>query len=378
MAKAWEMSFSLPAICYLYIDDLIEEKSADMVYLTYLLTACMSCCVGLLFPAVGVLDDALRAVIISLFLIGIAVLFTVLFVPESVATSTQLNGFLAVDSGHADIRLSTFEHWVRPFQEMYDSLTLLAENESFRSIMIIYLLLELMNQRDSELELQYLQEVAGFGTMEQSMFLMIRYLIASFVYVVLFPLWTMVFMRTYKDAFGLGILLAVVKFFGMIFVRSPWAAYLLEACGSIDAIVSLMIFRVMDHHSQSSDAHSLNSAILGIRSIAQGLSPVVHAALFALFRETFVYFPGAPFVSLSVIAFAGLMLVFNIHVAKYGFLTPTSVFLRLVTLTFYSDDEDLDDCANLPVSGRGYFSEDDTNNSSSNRSEEDSFCGQPA
>ena len=104
--------------------------------------------------------------------------------------------------------------------------------------------------------------------------------------------------------------------------------------------------------------------MLGIRSLAQGLSPLVHASLFALFRAGELYFPRAPFISLFCLALLGLLLLLNIRVEKYGFVTPVSIFLRIITLTFYLDDEDLDNCINMPASGAGYTTTEKSRHSS--------------
>jgi len=366
LAKAVELSFSLSSVSYAYLMDLVEETSTDMVYVVYLSAVSFSSFVGALLVVTSVLEDVLHAVIFTLVCIGVSVAFVLCFVPESVAASMHHNSFRSSDETQTETNRIGFDLWVRPFQEMYTSFRVFLENERLVSVLCVYTLFEFINQRNSELELQYLQEVAGFGTREQSLFLMIRFLVSCFVYAVFFPLWTLVFMKTYKDALGLGFVMAAVKLFGMIFVRMPWLAYVLEACGAADAIVNLIIYRVMEHHCQSVQPQYLTAAIMGIRSIAQGLSPVFHALLFPVFRHTDIYIPGLPFVSLFVFAFIGFVQVLNIRVEKYGFPMPSSTFLRLVTLTFLTDEEEFDDCINsLAISGRGYYSEEDTNSSES-------------
>ena len=119
-------------------------------------------------------------------------------------------------------------------------------------MILVYAVFELIQQRDSELELQYLQEVAGFGTVEQSTYLMIRFLVVTCVYSIVFPFWSLFSNRTYKDAFGFGFVMVAVKLFGMIFVESKMLAYFLEVFGAMDALITVMIHHVIDHHCTSS------------------------------------------------------------------------------------------------------------------------------
>ena len=365
VGKAWELSFALPSLCQSYFADLIDESSADMVYWTYLTLAAFSSFLGSMLVASKAIEDVQHAVIILLALIGTALLLCLLFLPESVAPSTSLNSFLAAGDAHNNLRRTTYLHWIRPFEDMYASFQRLPKNPNLTNVILVYAVFELIQQRDSELELQYLQEVAGFGTVEQSTFLMIRFLVVTLVYSIIFPFWSLFSNRTYKDAFGFGFVMVAVKLFGMIFVKSKMLAYFLEVFGSMDALITVMIYRVIDHHSTSSSSFIVHQAVLGVRALAQGLSPLFHASLFALFRLGEFYFPRAPFISFFCLALTGLLLLLNIRVEKYGFVTPASVFLRIVTLTFHSDDEDLENCINMPVSGRGYISEEDSNNSTS-------------
>ena len=367
VGKAWEMSFSLPSLCHAYFTDLVDESSADMVYWAYLVVAAFSSFLGSMLVASKVIGDdhSLYAVIISLVLIGTALLLCFIFLPESVAPSASLNSFLAAGDAHNNFGRATYLHWIRPFENMYASFRLLPRNPNLTYVILVYAVFELIQQRDSELELQFLQEVAGFGTVEQSTYLMIRFLVVTCVYSVIFPFWSLFSNRTYKDAFGFGFVMVAVKLFGMIFVESKMLAYFLEVFGAMDALITVMIHHVIDHHSTASSSPTVHEAVLGVRSLAQGLSPLFHASLFALFRAGDIYFPRAPFISLFCLALAGLLLLLNIRVEKYGFVTPVSIFLRIITLTFHSDDEDLDNCINMPVSGRGYISEEDSNNSTS-------------
>ena len=365
VGKAWEMSFALPSLCHWYFTDLIDESSADMVYWAYLILAAFSSFLGSMLVASKAIDDALHAVIILLVLISVALLLSFVFLPESVTPSASLNSLLAAGDVHNNLSRASYLYWIRPFEDMYASFRLLPRKANLTYVILVYAVFELIQQRDSELELQYLQEVAEFSTVEQSTYLMVRFLVATCVYSIIFPFWSLFSNRTYKDAFGFGFVMVAVKLFGMIFVTSKKLAYFLEMFGAMDALITVMIDRVLDHHCTASTSPSVHQAVLGIRSLAQGLSPLFHASVFALFRLGGLYFPGAPFVSLFALALVGLLLLLNIRVEQYGFVTPVSIFLRIVTLTFHSDDEDLENCINLPVSGRGYVSEEDSNNSSS-------------
>ena len=364
VGKAWEMSFALPSLCHWYFTDLIDASSADMVYWAYLIVAAFSSFLGSMLVASRAIEDALHAAIVLLTLIATSLLLSFVFLPESVAPSASLNSFLAAADAHNNLSRATYLHWIRPFQDMYASFRLLPRDPNLTYVILVYAVFELIQQRDSELELQYLQEVAAFGTVEQSTYLMIRFLVVTCVYSIVFPFWSLFSSRTYKDAFVFGFVMVAVKLLGMVFVESKMLAYFLEVFGAMDALITVMIHRVIDHHSTSSSSSTVHEAVLGIRSLAQGLSPLVHASLFALFRLGVLYFPGAPFVSLFCLALVALLLSLKIRVEKYGFVTPVSVFLRIITLTFHSDDEDLDNCMNMPVSGTGHAAKEKSKHSS--------------
>jgi len=244
---------------------------------------------------------------------------------------------------------------------MYNSLWELEKSKRVVALLSVFMVLEMVSLDNFKLELQYLEESVGFGTTEQAGFLATRFITTSIVYSILFPIWSIVCQRTYKDAFGFGFCMLAVKFFGIIFVRSTTQACLLEACGSLSTLSSLMILPIIEQQIPDSI-----SATMSLRTIVQGLSPVFHAGLFALARhiDSDSYLPAIPFISLFALALLEVIVMMNVRVINYGLAAPASEFLRIVTLTNRWEYEDFTNRYDFPVSGRGYYSEEDTNNSS--------------
>ncbi|CAD7697118.1 unnamed protein product [Ostreobium quekettii] len=302
-----------------YFGDVISMRNRTVVFGFWTGTFYTSSVLGSFINVSGLITTAEGAVVVTLTSIAAATALTLFWIPESLPSATRLaaqqraheSGVLGGRGLVASVRKLFLSAWT--------SLKILTRNSMFVKLAITVMIIFVVLQESMDFMIQYLQEVVGFNTMDQSVLLGVLGVSGLFaLYVVLWFLLAVVRLSE-KWVLVIGIVSFALEQIALAAVYQKWQAYAAVVVGSLGGLAFPAIQSIKSMSVGEDEQGAIQGALVGARSFGTGIGPLLFLALFNAFRRGGLYYPGAPFIGALVLELVGLGCALTIKLpASFG------------------------------------------------------------
>ncbi|GMH34557.1 hypothetical protein BSKO_02391 [Bryopsis sp. KO-2023] len=285
-------AFSDGVLTYAYVSDRVSPAHRTLVFGLTATPFGVAAFLGPIPTVVGWLKDPLIAAAISFILSLVAFVMLVLFVPESLSkedkeAALEMRKSFTLKSSRCQPSTGVKDFWM--------SFRILFRTDYFSKLSLVVVILYMLFEEVMEVEFQYFQEVAGFGTRDQANLIVISGAMAIFIQSA--GIWglTSVLRRSNKDILLIGISMYVLKMALLTFCKTKAMAYASVACGSFVFIIFPAIASIKSAYVSKEEQGAVQGALGGAQALSRGVGPLVFLSIFYFFRHGGIYFPGAPF-----------------------------------------------------------------------------------
>lgn len=213
----------------------------------------------------------------------------------------------------------------------------------FFCVALVYMIIEAMNTENFDIEIQYYQEVSGFGTKEQSIYQGIKfggYWVAG---TILFWAMFMVFRRTQTQVIIIGLGACALRTLVLAFYPRVEIIYLMTAIGSVEVLVLPTVRSIVSRNVGPREQGSVQGAMSAAKSIAGGIGPLILLVFFIVFRLENLYFPGAFYLVMCFFLCLGIVIILLAQVPEVAPLAPTTTMEKITSLEVTFQDFDLEE-----------------------------------
>jgi len=285
--------FSSQSICLAYIADVITQESRILAFGLQSLMFSIGVIFGTGLTLSGAIGKLETACIVGAGMTLVSSLLFLFFIPESLTRDVQLRAQAAVAEkrAHSNLSRSLSFCWTS-FKE---AMKILWRTTFFRKLTIIMFIVSMVSEEYIEFKTQYLQEILGFGTDEQTVMMMIMGVSGLFIMTV--GMWVVKSLVDFSDKqiLTLGTSALAVSFGLLAAAQAAWMAYLSTALVSFWMFLMMSISSMKSANVRPEEQGAVQGALTAISSIGFGLGPLLFLALYVAFRHGAVYIPGAPF-----------------------------------------------------------------------------------
>lgn len=295
-----------------YLGDIVSKENRTVVFGFFAGTFYVSSILGPSLNISGLVTDSLTATIVSLVISALAALLAMFWLPESLPSDSRLAARKkALEAGVVGGQ-GLWTAVKKPFLSAWESLRILLRNGLFIKLTMTMMLVMLVFEESLDLMFQYLQEVAGFDTIDQS----ISFTLMGFggLFSLYFLLWYLDIVLGISEKWVLiiGICSWALEQLTMIFVREKWQAFVAIGLSTAGGLVFPAIQATKSKMVGEEEQGAVQGALVGAKSFAMGVGPFFFLLFFKVFRNHKLYFPGAPFVATSVLEIIALILACTI------------------------------------------------------------------
>ncbi|CAD7701104.1 unnamed protein product [Ostreobium quekettii] len=296
-----------------YLGDVISRENRTVVFGFWAGTFNVSSIIGSSINISGLVRTPEVAAVVALGTVVISTALAAVWLPESLPPAARLAARQrAYEAGVLGGR-GLMACVKKPFLSAWTSLKILARNELFMKLTVTVTIFFIVLQETMEFIFQYLQEVAGFDTMDQSIFFAVLGVGGLFtLYVVLWFLFTVVGLSE-KSVLIIGIISFALEQLMLSLVHAKWQGYAAIAVGSLGGLAFPAIQAIKSKSVGEEEQGAVQGALVGARSVGQGIGPFFFLILFNGFRSRGLYFPAAPFVAALVLELGALVVASTIR-----------------------------------------------------------------
>lgn len=318
-AKVILITFTPFLPTFAYVADVISPPSRTIAFALTGIVFGFAYSIGPMLVGSGAIASVEVGCYVSLALVGVSTLACILFIPESLSKeimkSSRDSAEVALDKSES----CAPKFVVRSITTFWDSFSILFRSRLFQKLTLCIFVLYVNFEEVFDMEAQYFQEVANFGTKD----LATLYTIAgvSGLFVVTLGIWMMVSLLKMSDKSILiaGMLALAVQQVLYIFLRQKLAIFIATGMGTAANLVFPAINSIKSRNVGVDEQGALQGAIVSVQSVARGISPVMFLLFFKVFRSKGLYFPGAPFLVGLLLLVGGIAVAFTLKVAQpYG------------------------------------------------------------
>lgn len=295
-----------------YLGDIVSKENRTVVFGFFAGTFYISSILGSTLNITGLVTDSLTATVVSLVMSALTALLAIFWLPESLPRDFMVAARKkAVETGVVGGR-GLWAAVRKPFLSASESLRILLRNGLFIKLTMTVMLVMLVFEESIELMFQYLQEVAGFDTIDQSIsFALLGFGGLFSLYFLLWFLYTVLGISE-KWVLIIGICSWALEQLSMIFVEAKWQAFVAIGLSTAGGLVFPAIQAIKSKMVGEQEQGAVQGALVGAKSFAMGVGPFLFLLFFKAFRNHRMYFPGAPFVATSVLEIIALVLACTI------------------------------------------------------------------
>lgn len=302
---------TLPA--YAYVADVVSPSSRTIAFALNGLVFGLAFAIGPMLVGSGAIPGVTTACYLCVGFATFSCIACLVFIPESLTEDTMECSKASLEFSTNRVR-SCSPRVVRTVATFWGSLSILFRNDLFRKLTLCILALNLNKVHD--MEAQYFQEVAHFGTKDLARLFTIAGMTGLFITTV--GIWTMVslFRMTDKSILIVGMSgLAIQRILYML-LRQKQGIFVAAALGAVANLVFPSINSIKTRNVGVDEQGALQGAIVAVQSVAKGVSPFLFLLFFKLFRTHGLYFPGAPFLVGFLLLVGGIALAFTLSIAR--------------------------------------------------------------
>lgn len=307
------MTPTLPS--FAYVADVVSPSSRTIGFALNSVTVAMAFVIAQLLVGSGVVPGV---AIVSYLCVGLAVFSLIgclFFIPESLSREVMESSRVSLQDSTNVLETRTPKFVVSAVTTFWGSFSILFRNALFRKLTLCMLILNLNKVHD--MEAQYFQEVAQFGTKDLAKLFALVGLAGLAVTTV--GIWTMVSLlrMTDKSILIVGFLALAMQRLLFMFLRQKLGIYLASVLGAVANLILPAINSIKSRNVGLGEQGALQGAIVSIQSVAKGIAPFLFLLFFKLFRRKSLYFPGAPFLVGFLLLVGGNVLTFTIKIRTY-------------------------------------------------------------
>lgn len=295
------------SITLAYISDSISPPNRAPAFGLVLASFSLGILIG---PIIGAFVSMAWGINLSLLAVLLSLLATYLFVPESFQQTEQ-------DTRSPDLPGRKSEHLSCKIFSSIQGLSILCRSKLFAMLAACAMIAGICQEAIQDLLLQYLQIKFDFVSRDQGIVLGILGAGSLLVQSLILPL--LLAAVGVKQLLVIGLAATMLQQFCMAFVAEKWQVYLTIAAGTIGSVSFPAISSIKANNANSSEQGTVQGALFGARALAQGIGPVMFAAIFSAFTRSdtdLPYFPGAPFL------FGTLLMLVAVMIAAYIEIKP--------------------------------------------------------
>ncbi|KAK9805503.1 hypothetical protein WJX72_001711 [[Myrmecia] bisecta] len=280
-AQALIGAFSSVTMSLSYVADLMQPRHRAATF--GLIQASFS--VGVLIgPGLGGFLPPIWAVWGAIGGIGLAIAYTAVFVPESLSASAKSAAQVRQDAGEQGLA----GRWA--------AMRILSRSPLFIKLTVCLMLSGVVAEGLQDLLIQFFQIKLGFTTQDQAMVFIVYGGCGLVINTVLLRYLLLCLGETRVLIFGL--VSSVVTQLVLAFAANKAMAFSALAIGALGFVTFPAISSIKANNVYEYEQGTIQGALYGARSLAQGVGPLIFAALFSAFTRSdspMPYFPGAPF-----------------------------------------------------------------------------------
>eukprot|EP01026_Neomeris_dumetosa_P039681 TRINITY_DN3264_c0_g1_i1.p1 TRINITY_DN3264_c0_g1~~TRINITY_DN3264_c0_g1_i1.p1 ORF type:complete len:505 (-),score=53.07 TRINITY_DN3264_c0_g1_i1:814-2328(-) len=315
-----------------YIADVVEEQHRSAIFGIGL------CCLMLgtaLAAPIGAMLGLVGAIILCIVIISFNLLYVLIFIPESLPMEQRQQH--RVETQHNQLGFIR-----KGVQGLISATAVIVRSSLFIKLTVILMAFGIVFEGLLDLLRQYLQLILGFSSEEQSVLFIVLGLFSTVTLLgLLQPLNATVGL---EHTLQIGVGSTFLQVLIMVFTNTKWEAYTSMVFAGIGCLQIPVIGAIVANNSTGSEQGTVQGAMFGAKSLAQGLGPLLFAFLFSTFTQTesvSIYYPQAPMIFGSIMMFVSFMVSLSIpstHRRRYQPLNQND--------TQVQDDQSLDDVEN--------------------------------
>lgn len=278
---------SIISVTLAYISDSISPPNRASAFGLVLASFSLGILIG---PIVGAFVSMGWGINLSMLAVLLSLLATFLFVPESFQRHDP-------DEPIPDPTERKAERTSCKLFSSIEGLSILCRSKLFAMLAVCAMIAGICQEAIQDLLLQYLQIKLDFVSRDQGIVLGIFGAGGLLVQVLVLPL--LLAAVGVKHLLVIGLVATMLQQFCMAFVVEKWQVYLTIGLGTIGSVSFPAISSIKANNASSSEQGTVQGALFGARALAQGIGPVMFAAIFSAFTRSdtdLPYFPGAPFI----------------------------------------------------------------------------------
>ncbi|GMH34413.1 hypothetical protein BSKO_02247 [Bryopsis sp. KO-2023] len=296
-------SFAAPLLTFAYISDVIDPNHRTTVFGIALTPFGTSLILGPMPTTLGWLTSPMVATLIAAAFLFASLMVILFFVPESLPQETRQAAFKSsVNRVGPKLRCriggAAKDFWM--------SLQILFRTKYFFKLAVCLIILSMLFEEVMDVEFQYLQEVAGFGTKDQALLMSLAGVGTLFVQSI--GLWALVSVMgmSNKTLVILGLAMYFLKMVLLAFCSTKLMAFLAVVAGAPVSVVLPSIAAIKASYVSKEEQGAVQGALGGAQSFAKGIGPIVFWGVFYVFRQGKMYLPGAPFFVCAVLTLCAI------------------------------------------------------------------------
>ncbi|KAK9787487.1 hypothetical protein WJX73_002756 [Symbiochloris irregularis] len=301
-AQVLNGAFSSISIAMSYIADVIQPHNRAPVF--GIIMACFY--FGfLLGPLLGGLLDPVQCGVFAAGGLGACILWVILFLPETLPPAAKLAALQRLQAQPEATRLGGVN---------WHGLQILGRSPLFIKLTACTMVSGMVAEGVYELVAQYLQLKLGFTVQDLSHLFSLLGFSGMLVNMVLLRILISLMGETMMLRFGL--LMSTVEMALLAFVRNNTDALSVLCAGTVANVSFPAIASIKSNNVAPHEQGTIQGALYGARALAQGVGPLIFAALFTVFSKGsfgLPIFPGAPFIAGSIFMAVALAITFSIN-----------------------------------------------------------------
>ncbi|KAK9805583.1 hypothetical protein WJX72_006405 [[Myrmecia] bisecta] len=280
-AQALNGAFSSLTIALSFVSDLMQPRHRAATFGLILASFSVGVLIG---PGLGGFLPPVWAAWGAIGGIGFAITYTAVVLPESLSASAKCAARARQDAG------------VRGLAGRWAAMRILGRSSLFIKLTICVMLSGVVAEGLSDLLIQFFQIKLGFTTQDQAMVFIVYGGCGLLVNTILLRFLLLYLGETRVLVFGL--LSSTVAQTVLAFSVNRGMAFSALAISSLGYTAFPAISSIKANNVHDYEQGTIQGALYGARSLAQGVGPLIFAALFSAFTRSdspLPYFPGAPF-----------------------------------------------------------------------------------